>query len=141
MDINQSLKSWLNHEMIPPIATHLGITLLSAADGRAIAELVVRPTLFNAMGTLHGGVFADLADATMGAAIASAAEPGESFTTTHLSVHYFTAIRQGVLRADATLIRRGRSSGFVECSLLDTSSNLVAKATSSCTFFWPGTAI
>jgi acyl-coenzyme A thioesterase PaaI-like protein len=39
------------------------------------------PQHANPMGTLHGGVLCDLADAAMGMAFASTLAPGESFTT------------------------------------------------------------
>ena len=81
MNMTEILDSWLNGRAVPPIVELLGVQLISAQGGQAAAELPVRPALFNAMGSLHGGVFADLADITIGAAIASAAEPEELFTT------------------------------------------------------------
>jgi uncharacterized protein (TIGR00369 family) len=65
----------------PPIVQTLGIRLVAVSDGEASTEMPVTPSLWNAMGTLHGGVFADLADVTMGVALATAADEGESFTT------------------------------------------------------------
>ena len=137
MNMAEILDSWLNGRTIPPIVALLGVRLISAQDGQAVAELPVRPDLFNAMGSLHGGVFADLADITIGAAIASAAEPEELFTTSQLSLHYFAAVREGTVRAKASLIRRGRTTGYAECDLLDATGLLVAKATSTCSFQQP----
>lgn len=134
MNIATILDAWLQGRVIPPIVTLLGVQLVSARDGHAVAELPVRRSLFNAMGTLHGGVFADLADVAIGAAIASAAEPEEHFTTTQLSLSYFAPVREGTVRAEATLVRRGRTSGYAECNLLDAGGLLVAKATSTCSF-------
>jgi uncharacterized protein (TIGR00369 family) len=99
--------------------------------------MAVRDGLFNAMGTLHGGVFCDLADAAMGAAIASRTEAGETFTTTDLSVHLFAPLRDGVLRARARLVRRGRQTGYAECDLVTESGTLAARASCACLFFVP----
>ena len=128
------LEAWLSGQTVPPIASWLGMRLLSAGEGVAEAELTVRENLHNAMGTLHGGVYGDLADATMGAAIASRAAPGETFATTNLSVHLFSPVREGVLRARARLVRRGRRTGYAECDLLTPSGELAARAASECLF-------
>ena len=135
MNLACSLELWLEGQTIPPIVKLLGVRLLSASGGTAMAELPVQKTLFNAMGSLHGGVFADLADITIGAAIASAIEPGELFTTTQLSVSHFAAVRDGKVTAKAILLRRGRSTGFSECELFSSSDVLVAKAYSAVLFF------
>lgn len=50
----------------PPIATLLGFRLLSAAPGEAVVELEVDERYANPMGTLHGGVLCDIADAAIG---------------------------------------------------------------------------
>jgi acyl-coenzyme A thioesterase PaaI-like protein len=41
------------------------------------------------MGTMHGGILCDLADAAMGMAFASTLAPLESFRTTSLSINFF----------------------------------------------------
>lgn len=133
-----SLEAWLEGLAVPPVASWLGMRLLSAGEGTAEAELPVSETLHNAMGTLHGGVFCDLADATMGAAIASRVASGETFSTTSLSVHLFSPVRDGVLRARARLVRRGRRTGYAECDILTSSGVLAARAASACLFSVPG---
>ena len=44
----------------------------------------------NPMGTLHGGVLCDLADAAMGMAFVTTLAPEESFTTMELSVKFLS---------------------------------------------------
>jgi len=133
----RSLEAWLQGHAAPPVASWLGMRLVSAGEGTAEAELPVREDLYNAMGTLHGGVFCDLADATMGAAIASRAAPGETFATTNLTVHLFLPVRDGVMRARARLVRRGRRTGYAECDMFTASGDLAARAASSCLFSIP----
>jgi len=55
----------------PPVATALGITLIRAGDGTADFAYVADGRHANPMGTLHGGILCDLADAAMGVALAS----------------------------------------------------------------------
>ena len=44
------------------------------------------------MGTLHGGVLCDLADAAMGMAFVTTLAPDESFTTVELSINFFRPV-------------------------------------------------
>jgi uncharacterized protein (TIGR00369 family) len=84
------------------------------------------------MGTLHGGVLCDLADAAMGMAFASTLASDESFTTTALSINFFRPVWQALLRAEARVVNRGKTLGYLECDVLDEANRLIAKATSTC---------
>jgi uncharacterized protein (TIGR00369 family) len=46
-----------------PVATFLGITFISPSHGNAVAEFRAGAQHANPMGTLHGGILCDLADA------------------------------------------------------------------------------
>ena len=50
----------------PPISRLLGFVLKSVEPGRAVFEMEADERHHNPMGTLHGGVYCDLADAAMG---------------------------------------------------------------------------
>ena len=54
----------------PGIARLLGFRLTDVRPGRVAIEFDAGPEHANPMGTLHGGVFCDLADAAMGYAYA-----------------------------------------------------------------------
>src|SRR5262245_48302075 len=62
----------------PPIGRLLGFTLKSIEPGRAVFEMEVDERHHNPMGTLHGGVYCDLADAAMGYAYAATLGEGEA---------------------------------------------------------------
>jgi uncharacterized protein (TIGR00369 family) len=62
----------------------------------------------NPMGTLHGGVYCDLADAAMGYAYASTLAEGETFTTVELKINFFRPVRKGRLTAEARVVKAGR---------------------------------
>src|SRR3712207_6094551 len=69
----------------PSVATLVGFTLDEAGDGRAVFRLDSDPARHaNPMGTVHGGILCDIADAAMGMAYASTLADGESFTTLEL---------------------------------------------------------
>jgi uncharacterized protein (TIGR00369 family) len=94
--------------------------------------LAAGPQHANPMGTLPGGILCDIADAAMGMAFASTLAPEESFTTVELKVNFFRLIWQAQLRAEGTVVQRGRTIGYVECDITDEENRLVAKAASTC---------
>jgi uncharacterized protein (TIGR00369 family) len=116
----------------PPIARLLGFVLKSIEPGHAVFEMAVDERHHNPMGTLHGGVYCDLADAAMGYAYASTLAEGESFTTIELKINYLRAIRKATLRAEARVVKAGASVGYIECDVKDQSGKLVARAASTC---------
>jgi uncharacterized protein (TIGR00369 family) len=85
------------------------------------------------MGTLHGGILCDIADAAMGMAFASTLATDESFTTVELKINFFRPVWQAQLKAEGTVVQRGRTVGYVECVITDEKNRLVAKAASTCT--------
>ena len=115
-----------------PIAELIGFTVSEAGHGRAVGSIQTGPQHANPMGTLHGGVLCDLADATMGMAFASTLDAEESFTTMDLQIHFFRPVWQARLRAEARVIHRGKTTGYVECDVQDENGKEVAKASSKC---------
>jgi len=115
-----------------PIARLIGFEAKEISDGRAIVTLTAGTQHANPMGTLHGGVLCDIADAAMGMAFASTLAPGESFTTVELKINFFRPVWEATLKAEGKVVRRGRSIGYVECEVTDERGQLVAKAASTC---------
>src|SRR4051794_38972176 len=68
----------------PPVAELIGFDTVSFGGGEASIQLDVSQRHANPMGTLHGGILCDIADAAMGMAYASTLGPGETFTTLEL---------------------------------------------------------
>jgi uncharacterized protein (TIGR00369 family) len=115
-----------------PIARLLGMTMTELDPGRAVFTLAVDERLHNPLGTLHGGVYTDLADAAMGWAFAASLPEGDSFTTVEVKVNFLRAVRRGTLKAVATVVKGGSTLGYVECDVTDEAGKLVAKAASTC---------
>ena len=112
-----------------PVARLIGFEV---ADERATVILAAGPQHANPMGTLHGGILCDIADAAMGMAFASTLAHEESFTTVELKINFFRPIWQAQLRAEGTVVQRGRTIGYVECEITDEENRLIAKAASTC---------
>jgi uncharacterized protein (TIGR00369 family) len=115
-----------------PITELIGIRFRSRADGQAVAELQAGPQHANPMGTLHGGVLCDLADAAMGVAFAGTLGLNESFTTLELKINFLRPVWNALLTAEAHVLSRGRTVGLVTCKITDENGRLIANATSTC---------
>ena len=115
-----------------PVARLLGFEASDVADGHATVTLSAGPQHANPMGTLHGGILCDVADAAMGMAFASTLAPEESFTTVELKINFFRPVWQAQLRAEGTVVQRGRTIGYVECAITDEENRVIARAACTC---------
>ena len=116
----------------PPVSRLIGFVLKSIEPGHAIFEMEADERHHNPMGTLHGGIYCDLADAAMGFAYASTLAEGETFTTIELKINFLRAVRKATLTAEAKVVKAGSAVGYVECEVKDQTGKLVAKAASTC---------
>ncbi len=116
----------------PPVADLIGFELIRMEGGESRMELVAEERHANPMGTIHGGILCDLADAAMGTAYYSTLEPGESFTTLELKINFLRPFWTGRLVANGRVVERGRTVGMAECDVLDEQGRLIARATSTC---------
>ena len=115
-----------------PVAELIGFEVRVTGEGQAAATLQAGPQHANPMGTLHGGVLCDIADAAMGYAFASTLAPSESFTTIELKIHFFRPVWTAELRAEGRVTQRGRTIGYVECDVSDEKGRVIAKSSSTC---------
>jgi uncharacterized protein (TIGR00369 family) len=115
-----------------PVAQLIGFKLAEVSEGRATVLLEAGPKHANPMGTLHGGILCDIADAAMGIAYASTLDIEESFTTLELKINFLKPIWSAKLRADGRVVKRGRTIGLTECDITDETGSLVARASSTC---------
>src|SRR5882762_1301144 len=115
-----------------PVARLIGFEAKEAADGRAVVALAAGRQHANPMGTLHGGILCDIADAAMGMAFLSKLEEDESLTTLELKINFLKPIWNARLLATGQVVKKGRTVGLVQCDITDANGSLVARATSTC---------
>jgi uncharacterized protein (TIGR00369 family) len=115
-----------------PVAKLIGFDLNSVKPGEAVVEFQATEAHANPMGTLHGGILCDIADAAMGIAYASNLNEGESFTTLELKINFLRPVWRARLLATGRVVKQGRTVGLVECDITDERGTLVARATSTC---------
>jgi uncharacterized protein (TIGR00369 family) len=115
----------------PPVAELLGVELVEAGGGRCTMRMEAGEQHSNPMGTIHGGIICDLADAAMGMSFFSTLEDGESFTTLELKINFLRPFWTGTLVAHGEVVSRGKTVGLTECRVVDDRERLIAHATST----------
>jgi uncharacterized protein (TIGR00369 family) len=116
----------------PPASRLIGFVLKEIAPGRAVFELKVDDRHHNPMGTLHGGILCDVADAAMGMAYGAMLGEGESCTTVELKINFLRPVRQGTITAIAQVLKAGATLAYIECDVKNNGGQLVAKAACTC---------
>jgi len=129
---NAASTTYMPQEFPAPIGKLLGLTLIQSEIGRAVVEFDANERYANPMGTLHGGVLCDIADAAMGAAYRSTLIDKESLTTLELKINFLRPVWNAKLRAEAKMVRAGKIVSLVECDIVDNQGRLVARASSTC---------
>jgi uncharacterized protein (TIGR00369 family) len=137
-EMNDSVKGFeqcaevAREEFPAPIGKLLGLTIIRSGKGRATVEFEATGRYANPMGTLHGGVLCDVADAAMGVAYRSTLAEGETFTTIELKINFLRPVWKAKLRAEAKVVQAGRTVGLVECDIVDEQERLIARASNTC---------
>ncbi|HEY4428791.1 MAG TPA: PaaI family thioesterase [Solirubrobacteraceae bacterium] len=124
----------------PPFAEGLGLSLVEIERGRAVFAMEPAEWMYNALGSVHGGVLATLLDSCMGCAVHSTLEAGVGFTTSDLHVRYVRAISAttGPVLAEGKVVHRGRSTATAEGRLyVADGETLIAHASTGCVILRP----
>ena len=119
------------------IAQTLGYDVAEVESGRVVVTLVPNDTHLNPSGTVHGGLAATLLDSAMGLAIWSTLEKGLGQTTLEFKISLIRPITpgMGVIRAEGTVLNRGRRVGTAEGRIIDERGRLLAHGTTTCLIF------
>jgi uncharacterized protein (TIGR00369 family) len=107
---------------------HFGFQLAKAERGRAVFRMPVLELHKQIHRVVHGGVLASLADTAGGFAASLAAPPGSRVLTIEMKINFLEGVECGEIKADARVIRQGRTTSVVECDVTDQDGRLVSKA-------------
>jgi uncharacterized protein (TIGR00369 family) len=94
---------------------------LPSSDGHLVIEMDIRPELSNVRGALQGGLIAVLVDMCAGRLAYQTCdhENGFSTATSDLNVHFLSPVTVGPARAEARIIRSGKSSIVLQVDVTD----------------------
>lgn len=124
----------LPHNMI---ARTLGYDIAEAENGRVVVTAEPGDMHLNPAGSVHGGLAATMLDSCMGLAIQSTLEKGLGSTTLEFKISFVRPITSatGPIKAEGTVINRGRRVGTAEGRISDGKGRLLAHGTTTCLIF------
>jgi uncharacterized protein (TIGR00369 family) len=122
---------------IAAIGRVLGFRLIEVGDGRVVFEGAPDRTVYNPIGTVHGGYAATLLDSACGCAIQSTLSGRQSYTTLEPKVAYHRPLTEdtGRVLAEGRVVQVGRRAAFAEATLKGPDGRLYASATSTLLVF------
>lgn len=119
------------------IGKTMGFHVVEIEEGRVVFGGHPDESVYNPIGTVHGGYAATLLDSAVGCAVHSKLKAGQGYTTLELKVAYHRPMTKatGPVRAEGVVIQFGRRAAFAEGRLTDLEGRLYATATSTLLVF------
>jgi uncharacterized protein (TIGR00369 family) len=133
----QQLRAMLADNHRAPMGEKLGFRLVNVERGQVVFEGAPDRSVYNPLGSVHGGYAATLLDSACGIAVHSELGANRGHTTLELKVSYLRGLseRSGTVRATGRAISVGRRVAFAEAALHDGEGRLCATATSTLLVF------
>lgn len=131
------LRAMLAEGRQPPIGETLAFSLVEVDRGHAVFEGTPDISVYNPIGSVHGGYAATLLDSACGVAVHSSLTVDQRYTTLELKVSYLRGLSDasGTVRAVGRVRSMGRRVAFAEATLHDGKGRLCATATSTLLVF------
>jgi uncharacterized protein (TIGR00369 family) len=118
------------------MAQTLDYDITEAENGRVVVTANPKEMHLNPWGTVHGGLAATMLDSCMGLAIQSTLDKSIGSTTLEFKISFVRPItpETGPIRAEGTVISRGRRVGTAEGRVIDR-GRLLVHGTTTCLIF------
>ena len=124
-------------ERAPGIGQTMGFSILEIEEGRVVFGGRPDESVYNPIGTVHGGYAATLRDSAVGCAVHSTLKAGQGYTTLELKVAYHRAMTKhtGPVRAEGKVVKVGNRAAFADGRITVREGRLYATATSTLLVF------
>jgi uncharacterized protein (TIGR00369 family) len=121
----------------PPIMDLVGLSGMTAEEGRVTFYLDPQEFHYNPLGSVHGGIISTMLDSACGCSVHAALPAGIGYTSLDLNVKFLrpVTVDSGRLTIVGEVLQKGRRTALAEARMTDTTGRLVAHATSSCMLF------
>lgn len=125
----------------PPIASLLGIHAIEFEEGHSLFECSPNESLYNPLGTVHGGIFATLLDTAMSCAVHTKLPINRPYTTLEFKINLVRSLtaESGPIQGRGYVVHLGRSTAIAEGRIEDGDGKLVAYGTTTCLLLDPRT--
>jgi uncharacterized protein (TIGR00369 family) len=119
------------------MARTLGYDIVEVSNGRVAVAAEPSAAYLNPAGTVHGGFSATLLDTCMGLAVLSTLAKGFGQTTLEFKISLARPItpQTSTMRAEGSILTRGRRIATAEGRLTDGEGRLLAHGTTTCLIF------
>jgi uncharacterized protein (TIGR00369 family) len=122
-----------------PIMDTLAFRLTEVGDGRAVFVSEPGEFVYNAIGSVHGGIPATLIDSAASCAVHTKLPAGTGYTTVNLSVDMIKGITDtvGTLRCEGRVVRAGNRVAVADAELKGADGTLYARGSVTCLIIQP----
>jgi len=123
-----------------PIMDTLAFRLAEVDDGRCVFVCEPGEFVYNAIGSVHGGIPATLIDSAASCAVHTVLPAGTGYTTINLSLDMIKGITDsvGTLRCEGRVVRAGGRIAVADAELKGADGTLYARGTATCLILRPG---
>ncbi len=102
------------------------------ADGNIQLDFTVRPDMLNPMGALHGGAVAAIVDEVLGFQLFLKAAEDAAYVSMTMNIDFLRAAQEGaVIRAVPEVVRSGKRTANVRCTLYHSDQEAIAQGVSN----------
>ena len=119
-----------NRQKLAPIARLVDAHIESVDPGRVRVRYAVKPEFMHPGNAVQGGIIAVYADMAMAMAAHTLCADGEFMATSQLSISFLAPVLKGPVFGEGTVVKRGRSTFFMEAIVKDAEGAELARATS-----------
>jgi len=122
-----------------PIAAHLGMRIVSVEEAAVHFAATPDESLYNPIGSVHGGVAATMLDSAVGCAVHSTLPAGTGYTSVELKISFVRAVTgaSGEIHARGRVVKTGARVAFAEGDLRAADGTLLATASTTCLIIQP----
>lgn len=111
-----------------PLKRYLGMEMADAGRGVGVARVRPAEQHQNPNGVVHGAVVFAMVDTAMGKATMDVIDDGRFCASVDVQLRFIRPASGGVLEAEATVLKKGRSVVHLEARVVDDRDRLIATA-------------
>lgn len=121
----------------PPIVALMRMQAISAEVGRVVFTCDPDESMYNPIGTVHGGLVCTLLDSVLGCATHTTLPAGQAYTSLEIKINYLRPVMAdtGQLTAVGIVTKPGSRAAFAEGTVHDRNGKLIATASSTLLVF------
>ncbi len=119
-----------NRQKLAPVARLVDAHVEAADPGRVRIRYAVKPEFMHPGRAVQGGIVTAYADMAMAMAAHTLCAEGEFLATSQLSISFLAPVTKGPVFGEGTVVKRGRSTFFMEAVVKDSDGMELARASS-----------